>query len=123
MRQRVPFDQLAYDRRAQEGPCFVCAIANHLPEYRDRTLRGWIYQVGRALEAVVPTERLYVLSLGSQQANRHVHWHLAPLPPGVPYADQQLAALMKSRGLVALPAEESSRLAAAIRARLLAPSG
>jgi hypothetical protein len=22
-----------------------------------------------------------------------VHWHLAPLPPGVPFAEQQLAAL------------------------------
>jgi hypothetical protein len=41
----------------------------------------------------VPTERLYVLSLGSQQGNRHVHWHLAPAPPGLQFEQQQLAAL------------------------------
>jgi hypothetical protein len=41
----------------------------------------------------VPTERLYVLSLGSQQGNRHVHWHIAPLPPGLPFDQQQFAAL------------------------------
>ena len=41
-----------------------------------------------ALQQVVETERLYVLSLGSQQGNRHVHWHLVPLPPGVPYEEQ-----------------------------------
>ena len=41
----------------------------------------------------MPTERLYVLSPGSQQGNRHVHWHLAPLPPGVPFEQQQLTAL------------------------------
>src|SRR5712692_1661200 len=32
-------------------------------------LQGWIYRVGRAVEQVIPTERLYILSLGSQQAN------------------------------------------------------
>jgi diadenosine tetraphosphate (Ap4A) HIT family hydrolase len=52
-----------------------------------------VHRVGEALRAVVPTERLYILSLGSAQGNRHVHWHLAPLPPGVPFAEQQLAAL------------------------------
>jgi diadenosine tetraphosphate (Ap4A) HIT family hydrolase len=39
-------------------------------------------RTGTALTQLVPTERLYVLSLGSQQGNRHVHWHVAPLPPG-----------------------------------------
>jgi len=28
--------------------------------------------------------RVYILSLGSQQGNKHVHWHSAPLPFGVP---------------------------------------
>lgn len=56
-------------------------------------LQRVVHRVGEALRAVVPTERLYVLSLGSAQGNRHVHWHLAPLPPGVPFAEQQLAAL------------------------------
>ena len=56
-------------------------------------LQRVVHRVGEALRAVVPTERLYVLSLGSAQGNRHVHWHLAPLPPGVPFEKQQLAAL------------------------------
>jgi diadenosine tetraphosphate (Ap4A) HIT family hydrolase len=56
-------------------------------------LQALVHQVGEAIRRAVPTERLYVLSLGSQQANRHVHWHLAPLPPGVPFEQQQLAAL------------------------------
>ena len=69
---------------------------------------------------MVPAERLYVLSLGSQQGNRHVHWHLAPLPPGVPYPEQQLAALVMSRGILAIPPAEMAALAGQIRARLLA---
>lgn len=56
-------------------------------------LQAVVHRVGEAICQVVPTERLYVLSLGSQQANRHVHWHLAPTPPGLPFEQQQLAAL------------------------------
>jgi len=82
-------------------------------------LQSWIYRVGRAIEQVVETERLYVLSLGSQQGNRHVHWHLAPLPPGVPYADQQLAALSLSRGILSIERQEARELADQIRERLL----
>ena len=53
-------------------------------------LQAVVHRVGEAIRQVVPTERLYVLSLGSQQANRHVHWHLAPIPPGLPFEQQQL---------------------------------
>jgi diadenosine tetraphosphate (Ap4A) HIT family hydrolase len=62
---------------------------------RDEYLRlqTVVHEVGEAIRGVVPTERLYILSLGSQEANRHVHWHLAPLPSGVPFGRQQLAAL------------------------------
>jgi diadenosine tetraphosphate (Ap4A) HIT family hydrolase len=87
------------------------------PEYLE--MQQWIYRVGRAIERVVPTERLYILSLGSQQGNRHVHWHLAPLPPGVPYAEQQLAALAMSHGILSIPAGEMASLAGEIRAALL----
>jgi hypothetical protein len=73
------------------------------------------------VQEVVPTERLYVLSLGSQQGNRHVHWHVAPLPPGVVYADQQLAALSMTRGLLPIPPVEMAQLAQQIRARLRLP--
>lgn len=47
-------------------------------------LQEVVYRVANAVAVSVPTERVYVLSLGSQQGNAHVHWHVAPLPPGVP---------------------------------------
>jgi diadenosine tetraphosphate (Ap4A) HIT family hydrolase len=80
-------------------------------------LQRVILRVGRALCRAVPTERLYVLSLGSQAANRHVHWHLAPLPPGVPFEEQQLAALDTDLGLD-LSGAELEELAQRIRAEL-----
>jgi diadenosine tetraphosphate (Ap4A) HIT family hydrolase len=77
-----------------------------------------IYHVAEALRQVVPTERIYILTLGSQQGNRHVHWHLAPLPPGVPYEQQQTAALDHSRGSLALSDEDMAALAHALRQEL-----
>ncbi|HEY7355943.1 MAG TPA: HIT family protein [Ktedonobacterales bacterium] len=74
-------------------------------------LQRVIYHIAEALRRVVPTERVYMLSLGSQQGNRHVHWHIAPLPPGVPYEEQQMEALQLSRGVLALPDEEMAALA------------
>ncbi|MFG3604488.1 HIT family protein [Micromonospora chersina] len=47
--------------------------------------QGVVHRVARAIAATLPTERMYSMSLGSQQGNAHLHWHLAPLPPGVPY--------------------------------------
>jgi diadenosine tetraphosphate (Ap4A) HIT family hydrolase len=77
-------------------------------------LQAVVHRVGEAVQRVVPTERLYVLSLGSQQGNRHVHWHLAPLPPGVPFEQQQLAALDTNERLDLSDAELAD-LAARIR--------
>ena len=79
-------------------------------------LQGFIHRVGRAISKVIPTERLYLLSLGSQQGNSHVHWHLAPLPPGVPFEQQQFAALMTERqGFIHQSVEERKELALRIR--------
>jgi diadenosine tetraphosphate (Ap4A) HIT family hydrolase len=41
-----------------------------------------VHRVAKAVAEVVPVERMYCLSLGSQQGNAHLHWHIAPLPPG-----------------------------------------
>ncbi len=71
---RVPFDAVSYGLRSRQGPCFVCAIL-----------------------AGDPVERMYCLSLGGQQGNAHLHWHLAPLPPGAPYDRQQYYALMAEK--------------------------
>ena len=76
-----------------------------------------VYRVGEALRRVVSTERLYILSLGSQAANRHVHWHVAPLPSGVPLEQQQYAVLSKEE-ILDLGEEEMSALAAKLRQEL-----
>jgi pyroglutamyl-peptidase len=77
-------------------------------------LQAVVHRVGEAIRRTVPTERLYVLSLGSQQANQHVHWHVAPLPPGVPFEQQQFAALDKNVALD-LDEPELEDLAARLR--------
>ena len=73
---------------------------------------------------VVPTERLYLLALGSRQGNAHVHWHVAPLPPGVPYEKQQYAALMHDteRSKVPVPSSEPSSGAILCRWRWGSPT-
>ena len=74
-------------------------------------LQRRVHRVGRAVSRAVATERLYLLSLGSHEGNSHVHWHVAPLPPGVPYAEQQYAALMHENGYLDIPRDEAVALA------------
>jgi diadenosine tetraphosphate (Ap4A) HIT family hydrolase len=81
-------------------------------------LQSVVYRVGRAISAAVPTERLYVLSLGSQQGNAHVHWHVAALPPGTPYDQQQFYAVMAENGVLDVDPVAQENLAAAIRSHL-----
>lgn len=81
-----------------------------------------VYRVGRAVSEATPTERLYVLSLGSRDGNAHVHWHVAPLPPGVPYERQQYNALMAENGILDIDDERQRSLAAAIRQQLAQPT-
>jgi len=77
-----------------------------------------VHRVGRAVARAVPTERVYVLSLGSNDGNAHVHWHVAPLPPGVPYREQQYAALMHEHGYLDVAPDEEAALAGRIAALL-----
>jgi hypothetical protein len=72
--------------------------------------------VGEALRRAVPTERLYVFRHGSQEANSHVHWHLAALPPRVPFEKRQLVAL--GADPLDLKESELEQLARRIRAEL-----
>jgi diadenosine tetraphosphate (Ap4A) HIT family hydrolase len=80
-------------------------------------LQSVVYRVGEAVRQVLPTERLYVLSLGSQEGNRHVHWHVAPLPPGLPFDQQQFAAL-DTNDVVDMSEQELSELAARLKQHL-----
>lgn len=74
--------------------------------------------VALAIEAVLPSERTYLASLGSQQGNDHLHWHIAPLPPGVPPERQQYHALMVENGLIPWSDRDAADLAARIRSAL-----
>jgi diadenosine tetraphosphate (Ap4A) HIT family hydrolase len=85
-------------------------------EYID--LQRLIYQVAEAVREETSAERVYILSLGSQQGNQHVHWHIAPLPHGVPFEQQQLAALRFSSGVLKIPDEEMTMLARRLRQRI-----
>jgi histidine triad (HIT) family protein/ATP adenylyltransferase len=87
-----------------------------LDEYLD--LQKVVYRVAKAVAGCVPTERVYVLSLGSQQGNAHLHWHVAPLPPGVPYGQQQFHALMAENGVLDVADADQRAIAASIRQRL-----
>ena len=77
-----------------------------------------VHRVARAVAASVPTERMYCLSLGSQQGNAHLHWHIAPLPPGVPYRHQQFHALMAENGVLDVDESVQAQLAQTIRSHL-----
>jgi diadenosine tetraphosphate (Ap4A) HIT family hydrolase len=78
-------------------------------------LQRGVYCVAEAVRRTVDPERVYILSLGSQQGNRHVHWHIAPLPRGVPFREQQLRALSVETGTVDVPPNEMAGLATCIR--------
>jgi histidine triad (HIT) family protein/ATP adenylyltransferase len=81
-------------------------------------LQTVVHQVARAVAATVPTERMYSLSLGSQQGNAHLHWHIAALPPGVPYHRQQFHALMAEDGVLDIDDATQASLAQAMRGHL-----
>lgn len=81
-------------------------------------LQAVVHTVALAINRVVPTERTYLLSLGSMWGNAHVHWHVAPLPPGIPYSRQQYHALMAENGVIPQTLDEIATLGATIRAAL-----
>ncbi|MBD2898282.1 hypothetical protein amrb99_72490 [Actinomadura sp. RB99] len=80
-----------------------------------------VRRVALAVESVIEPERTYLLSLGSQQGNAHLHWHIAGLPPGVPYRQQQFHALMTENGVLRMPSDETAALATRLRQVLNTP--
>ena len=85
-----------------------------LEEYLD--LQRRVYAVADAVQQEVGAERIYLYSFGSNQGYSHVHWHVAPLPPGVPYHQQQIAAI--GQDPLRIPGEERVSLAARIHRRI-----
>lgn len=106
------------------GHCLVAPLQHREQVTGDFTkneylrLQELVHRVGEAVRAAVPCERLYVMSMGSQQANRHVHWHVAPLPPGVPLYRQQFAAFGLAAGALELAADEWEVLTSRLRSLL-----
>ncbi|MFI6600599.1 HIT family protein [Nonomuraea sp. NPDC050536] len=119
-------DHIAFLARFAALPGYVLAapkahiehVVRDLDEDAFAAIMKVVRRVALALEASVPCERTYLLSLGSQQGNAHLHWHIAALPPGVPYEQQQYHALMAENGVVEHTPEEAAALAAGIRRAL-----
>lgn len=103
------------------GYCLVSPI-QHIEDLADGLspdaylrMQAKVHRLSRALKRVYGAERIYVLSLGSQQGNRHLHFHVVPLPPGVPLVKQQYHALMAENGVLDFAFEEMAGMAQAIR--------
>jgi diadenosine tetraphosphate (Ap4A) HIT family hydrolase len=45
-------------------------------------LQRVLHRVAEAVREEVGADRVYLLSLGSNEGNAHVHWHVVPLPLG-----------------------------------------
>jgi diadenosine tetraphosphate (Ap4A) HIT family hydrolase len=87
-----------------------------MEEYLD--LQRLVYRVTEAVREEVGAERMYIYTYGSNQGNSHVHWHVVPLPPGVPYEEQQGNWARWSRGVLKIPQEEMASLATRIGRRV-----
>jgi diadenosine tetraphosphate (Ap4A) HIT family hydrolase len=87
-----------------------------MEEYID--LQQLVYQVTEAVRQEVGAERMYLYTFGSNEGNSHVHWHVVPQPPGVPYEEQQGNWTRWSKGVLEIPAEEMGALAERIGRRV-----
>jgi diadenosine tetraphosphate (Ap4A) HIT family hydrolase len=78
-------------------------------------LQRTVYQTAEAVRKTVNAERVYILSLGSQHGNHHVHRHIVHLPFGVPFKEQQIEALKIENGISDIPDAEMENLARQIQ--------
>ena len=81
-------------------------------------LQRLVYRVSEAIREEVGAERMYIYTFGSNQGNSHAHWHVVPLPAGVPYDEQQGAWASWSKGVLRIPKEEMASLAQRIGRRV-----
>ena len=87
-----------------------------MEEYID--LQRLVYRVSEAVREEVGAERMYIYTFGSNEGNSHVHWHVVPLPPGVPYDEQQGNWARWSKGVLEIPPNEMAVLAERIGRRV-----
>ena len=82
-------------------------------------LQRIVHATAEAVRKTLRPERVYILSLGSQKANAHVHWHIVPCPAETPLEEQQLSLLdAEEQGTVELDPEDARALAASLRGQL-----
>ncbi|MFA6522127.1 MAG: HIT family protein [Patescibacteria group bacterium] len=84
----------------QYGQVLVCPkqhaeqISKDLDDEEYLHLQSIIFKFSKAIQKALNPERIYVASFGSQQMNRHIHFHLVPIPKGTPIREQQMASMM-----------------------------
>ena len=71
-------------------------------------IQRFVYAVAEGMRRILSPERMYIVSLGSQAANSHVHWQVAALPRGIPLHQQQYHALMHEHGVIVASEAESN---------------
>jgi ATP adenylyltransferase len=77
-----------------------------------------LYRATEAVREEVGAERMYLYTFGFKEGNSHVHWHVVPLPPGVPYEDQQGSWASWDMGVLEIPLKEIAAPAARIGRRI-----
>ncbi|MFJ4563878.1 HIT family protein [Streptomyces caelestis] len=95
-------------------------VVRDLDEVAYLRLMQVIREVALAVESVCGAERTYLYSLGSQQGNVHLHWHIAALLAGVPYEQQQFHALMTENEVLSVQPKETAEMASRLRAAVAA---
>ncbi|MGW2477742.1 HIT family protein [Streptomyces sp. NPDC001665] len=93
-------------------------VVRDLEEPAYLALMSVVRRVALAVEAVFEPERTYLLSLGSQQGNAHLHWHIAGPPRGTTYGKQRFHALMAENGMLSYTDMETTALGERLRAAI-----
>jgi diadenosine tetraphosphate (Ap4A) HIT family hydrolase len=95
---RVPMDLAKLVKASTSGRCFICEFLRGSSEFAHVTVAE--------TETAFAFLSKYPTLFGSRAANSHVHWHIAPLPAGIPLEQQQYYALMAEHGIIEVEAEE-----------------
>jgi diadenosine tetraphosphate (Ap4A) HIT family hydrolase len=83
-----------------------------LQEYIE--LQKLVYRVTEAVREEVGASECTSTPSAPIRATPIVHWHVVPLPPGVPYGEQQGNWTRWSKGVLKIPPEEMAALAVRI---------
>jgi len=109
----------------QAGQILVCPkkhvrhIFKDLSEDKYSELFSYAKKIGTAVQKALDADRMYLASLGSNELNDHVHLHIFPLPPNIPFEEQQFEALNHhKRGILEMTKEEKQELAEKIKQKI-----